>query len=150
MHIRFKVCSWVFSVFPGVVAAQSTLAVSTGSDWTRVLLGLAAVIAAIFSLTWLVKKVNGGKVLGGSNIQIIGGVSVGTRERIVVVQVANQWIVVGVAPGRITSLGNMPLPGIDETNNICSHPSAEDEARSRPAGRPFSNIIQKMIKNKEE
>src|SRR5450830_399046 len=82
---------------PAAVASSAT-----GSVFTM-LLGLVAVLALMVSLGWLFKG-------AGSNAvaKIIGGVSVGTRERVLVVEVADQWIVVGVAPGRVNTLATMP------------------------------------------
>jgi len=65
--------------------------------------GLMAAIA------WLFKR--SGLTPGGSSnavAKIIGGVSVGSRERVMVIEVADQWIVVGVAPGRVNTLATMP------------------------------------------
>ena len=46
---------------------------------------------------------------GGANVaRVVGGVNVGNRERVLVVEVADQWIVVGVAPGRVNALSTMP------------------------------------------
>ena len=45
---------------------------------------------------------------GGSTVRIVSGVSLSNRERILVVEVADQWIVVGVAPGCINTLATMP------------------------------------------
>ena len=51
-------------------------------------------------------------------MKVIGAAAVGTRERVVVVEVAGQWLVVGVASGGVTLLDkttpqprtSMPVP----------------------------------------
>ena len=74
-------------------------------DTVRGLAALAAVLALLMALSWLFKKVYGRKVIGGSVAKILGGVSLGTRERLFVVEVGSRWIVVGVAPGRVSAGG---------------------------------------------
>jgi flagellar protein FliO/FliZ len=89
-------------------ASASSPSSATGSVFTM-LLGLAAVLALMVGIAWLFKR--SGLVQGASGnavAKIIGGVSVGTRERVMVIEVADQWIVVGVAPGRVNTLATMP------------------------------------------
>ena len=57
---------------------------------------------------WMLRRFSASRTTGGTSIRIVGGVSVGTRERVMVVEVGEQWIVVGVAPGQVTALSTMP------------------------------------------
>jgi len=41
---------------------------------------------------------------------VVGERAVGTRERVVLVEVAGQWLVLGVAPGQVRTLANLPRP----------------------------------------
>ena len=41
-------------------------------------------------------------------LKVISGVAVGQRERIVLVEVNDTWLVVGVAPGQVRTLHSMP------------------------------------------
>jgi len=72
-------------------------------------LALLFVLALMLGLAWLVKRF-GPKGFGGgnSNVKLVGSLSVGTRERILVVEVGEQWIVVGASPGRMNALATMP------------------------------------------
>jgi flagellar protein FliO/FliZ len=81
---------------------------ATGSVFTM-LLGLTAVLAIMAGIAWLFKR-SGlvQRAQGNAVAKIIGGVSVGTRERVMVIEVADQWIVIGVAPGRVNTLAPMP------------------------------------------
>lgn len=81
---------------------------SQAGNLMQVLLGLVAVLALMAIAAWLLRRFNVSKGLGGTNIRVVGGVSVGNRERVVVVEVADQWIVVGVAPGNVNALMTMP------------------------------------------
>ncbi|PWB55335.1 MAG: flagellar biosynthetic protein FliO [Nitrosomonadales bacterium] len=81
----------------------------------QVLLGLAIVLGAVAATAWLLKRFAPGQVSAGGGIRLIGGIAVGPKERVVVVEVGETWLVVGVAPGQVTALHNMPriasLPG---------------------------------------
>lgn len=94
-----------------VTAAQSTSAAlpsSSGSVFTM-LLGLSAVLALLAAVAWLFKRFGLSQSLAGNAAaKVVGGVSVGTRERVMVIEVGEQWIVVGVAPGRVNALATMP------------------------------------------
>ena len=57
---------------------------------------------------WVLRRI--GRVPGLCNqaIKTIGAASVGTRERVVLLEVAGTWILVGVAPGQVRSLATLP------------------------------------------
>jgi flagellar protein FliO/FliZ len=73
----------------------------------QMLLGLAVVLGAFFGVAWLMKR--SGAVGGGQQVlKLVSSIAVGTRERVVVVEVGGQWIVAGVAPGSVNQLASMP------------------------------------------
>ncbi len=84
-----------------------TAAPSTAGGLFQVLLGLIVVLGLMAVLASVLRRFNAGKGPGNADIKIIGGVNVGNRERVIVVEVADQWIVVGVAPGRVNALATM-------------------------------------------
>ena len=88
-------------------AAEQHPAASAGSV-LQVLLGLITVLALMAGAAWLLKRFGVSGAAGHNVAKVIGGVSVGNRERVVVVEVADQWIVVGVAQGRVNALSTMP------------------------------------------
>jgi flagellar protein FliO/FliZ len=92
-------------------------AVSTGSI-LQVIVSLLFVLAAIVLVAWILKRINLPQNAAGSALKVISGVAVGQRERIVLVEVNDTWLVVGVAPGQVTALHTMPknvLPAVDST-----------------------------------
>jgi flagellar protein FliO/FliZ len=111
--LLFRVLA-VLPVFTGSTAhaAEAPAAAASGSTAGSVftmLLGLMVVLALMVALAWLFKRSGLVKGFGGNTVtKIIGGVSVGTRERVMVIEVADQWIVIGVAPGRVNTLATMP------------------------------------------
>jgi flagellar protein FliO/FliZ len=73
----------------------------------KMLMGLAIVLAVMGLITWVLKRMMPG--VGGqqSVIRVVGSASVGSRERVVVVEVGDRWLVVGVAPGQVSSIANL-------------------------------------------
>ena len=69
---------------------------------------LLFVLALLVGGAWFLKRF-GPKNLGGAGgtVKLVGSLSLGTRERILVVEVGDQWIVVGASPGRINALATM-------------------------------------------
>lgn len=118
-HLRFIL--FFFSMLSATAYAAETVAVgsnvpSQAGNLMQVLFGLVAVLGLMALAAWLLRRFNVSKGLGGANIRIIGGVSVGNRERVVVVEVADQWIVVGVAAGSVTALTTMPKQEAQEAD----------------------------------
>ncbi len=72
--------------------------------------GLLLVVAVIFALAWLVKKFNLNQQSQNGLIKIVAGISIGTRDRIVLLQIGEEQILVGLAPGRIEKLHTMSQP----------------------------------------
>lgn len=72
--------------------------------------GLILIVALIFLLAWLVKKFNLNQQSHSGLIKIIAGLSIGTRDRIVLLQVGEEQILVGLTPGRIEKLHTLAQP----------------------------------------
>lgn len=85
----------------------SPAAPSTGS-LLQTLFALVFVLGLLAALAWFVKRFNPRGVGSAANVRMVGALSLGARERIVVVEVGDQWIVVGASPGRINALATMP------------------------------------------
>ena len=74
----------------------------------QVMLGLGLVLAVIAGAAWLLRRFGGMARGPASVVKVIGGSAVGQRERVVLVEVGDTWLVVGVAPGHVTALHSMP------------------------------------------
>ncbi|MFZ3088208.1 MAG: flagellar biosynthetic protein FliO [Methylotenera sp.] len=97
-------CAWVADA-----VAADTAVVSPSGSILKMVLGLTVVLAVMALITWLLKRMLPGAGGQQSVVRIVGGVSVGSRERVVVVEVAGRWIVVGVAPGQVNGLANLEI-----------------------------------------
>lgn len=66
--------------------------------------GLFLVLVLIVGLAWVVRRF--GRLPSGAKgqLEILGGLSLGARERVVLLKVADTRLLVGVAPGRVQTL----------------------------------------------
>lgn len=74
----------------------------------QTLVGLAVVVALVFASAWLARRFGlqpGGRA---SVVRTIGGVSLGGKERVAVVEVGDTWLVLGTAPGNVRLLHTLP------------------------------------------
>ena len=76
----------------------------------QVLPGLALVLLLIVACAWVAKRFNGARMSGNATIKFVASQSLSARERVVIVEVNQQWLVLGVAPGRVSQLTQMPRP----------------------------------------
>ena len=99
----------------GVPAAPYS-ASSAGGGLMQTTLALFFVIALLLGGAWVLKRFGPRGFGGGSNtVKLVGALSVGARERIMVVEVGDQWIVVGASPGRMNALATMPRQETPDT-----------------------------------
>ena len=84
-------------------------AVSSGSI-VQIIFSLLLVLAAIVLVAWLLKRMNVAQQGSGNLLKVLGGTSIGQRERIVLVEVKDTWLVIGVGPGQIRTLHTLNRP----------------------------------------
>lgn len=87
---------------PSTVAGGADLAGSFG----QMLFGLAVVILALFACLWVLKRL-GGPRGSARGLKVLGATAVGPRERVVLVEVGGKVLVLGVAPGRVSTLDTL-------------------------------------------
>jgi flagellar protein FliO/FliZ len=105
---------------PGTgLAAQAP---SAAGSLVQTVLSLGFVIALLVGLAWLLKRFGPKHITGGTKVKLVGALSVGARERILVVEVGEQWIVVGASPGRMNALATMPRQESDEAELAGAQP----------------------------
>lgn len=80
-----------------------------GSPLLQVSGALALIIAVIFIAAWLAKRMGfAGKNAQARGLKVSASVSVGPRERVVIVDVDDARLVVGVTPSQINLLHTLP------------------------------------------
>lgn len=99
-----------------LLAAETPQGVpNAGTGLFQVLLALAVVIALLWGSLHLLKRLQAGRGGMGTGIKVVAATAVGPRERVVVVEIGEQWLVVGVAPGRVNALSTLPRQALPES-----------------------------------
>jgi flagellar protein FliO/FliZ len=88
-------------------AAQDPVAMT--SLW-QLTLGMLVVLGLIVSIAWLLKRTGRFQMAAGGGLRVIGGLSMGSRERVVLVQAGETQLLLGVAPGRVQTLHVLDQP----------------------------------------
>ena len=97
---------------PATAGAAGATGGATG-QMLSLLAGMVAVLGLIAAAAWLLKRFVPRSHGGGTALRVIAGAAVGPRERVVVVEIGATWLVVGVAPGSVNALHQMPRATAD-------------------------------------
>lgn len=126
-------------LFP--VAAEAAEAVApavSAGTYLQAALALSLIVALLVGTAWLARKVSGGKGFGQGGMKVVGGVALGPRERIVLLEVGDEWLVVGIVPGQIRTLHRLQkgaaLPG---------------DSLATSADKPFSQWLQGIAERRK-
>ncbi|QHF46116.1 flagellar biosynthetic protein FliO [Pseudomonas sp. S35] len=102
--------AWAAEPVAQAAAAAAPVGSGLGGQLTQLVLGLLLVVGLIFVLAWLLRRV---QQVGPGNAQVIemiGSRALGPRDRLVLVQVGDEQILLGLTPGRITPLHVLKTP----------------------------------------
>ncbi|WP_044870382.1 flagellar biosynthetic protein FliO [Pseudomonas sp. LFM046] len=93
---------------PAAAAAQagSGMAAQLG----QLAVGLLLVVGLIFLLAWLLRRVQQLGPRGGQVIKLVASQALGPRDRLVLVQVGGEQVLLGISAGRIAPLHVMKEP----------------------------------------
>lgn len=80
------------------------------SSLIQVTLGLLVVLLIIAAAAWFTRRFGQFQKTAGGNLQIIGGLHLSAREKLIIVQVGEEQLLLGVAPGRVSTLHVLPEP----------------------------------------
>tara|TARA_R110002073_G_scaffold326840_2_gene507010 strand:+ start:2445 stop:2885 length:441 start_codon:yes stop_codon:yes gene_type:complete len=99
---------------PPVISADGML---------QMVMGLLLVLAIIIAIAWLLKRFAILPTATSSTLKVIASAGVGQRERVVLVEVGDTWLVLGVAPGRVNTLHSLEKSSIESAKNSSTHSS---------------------------
>lgn len=101
----------------------------------NMMMGLVAVIALILGLAWILKRY--GKLPGKNSVEmkVLGGLSLGTREKALLIEVENVRLLVGVTPGHIQTL-----------HVLNNHSEQTDSIKEQPS---FNSSLEKVLKSNQ-
>ncbi|WP_231895206.1 flagellar biosynthetic protein FliO [Vogesella sp. LIG4] len=105
----------------------------------QVIFGLLLVLAAIVGIAWFFRRFSMGAMLGRIQpARVVSGVMVGPHERVVIVELAEEWLVLGVTSRNVNLLKTMPKPEGSDAGQPAANPpfaqwlaTAMDKARKR-------------------
>lgn len=134
MLLRF-----ILLFFPFIAEANeaATPAVSAGT-YLQATLALAFIVALLLGLAWLAKKASSSKGFGQGGMKVIGSLGLGPRERVVLLEVGNEWLVIGVVPGQIRTLHRLAKGNATPSD---SQPLASDK--------PFTQWLQSVTERRK-
>jgi len=86
------------------------------TNYVQMLFGLFAIITFIFAVAWLIKRMGTLNPNHSTHLKIVAGLSVGQREKIVIVQVMDEQFLVGITQSNIQLLNKLdksiPVPNM--------------------------------------
>ena len=113
-----------------VVSTESMLQLSAS---------LLIVLALIALIAWLFKKIGFHPANRTGLLKIISSASVGQRERVVIAEIDDTWLILGVASGQVNLLHQMHKKS----------PSVDEPARPVAASRFTENLQASLERNHE-
>ena len=126
-------------------AAERVTTPGAGS-LVQVTLSLVLVLAAVFAAAWAVRRLKTFGRFGSGPIEIIADVSIGAKERAVLVQVGGKQLLLGVAPGRVTTLHVLEEPiAADQVKAKAEGVASVDAASGQPQRPDFKSILKRSL-----
>ncbi len=104
----------------------------TGARVLEVAVGLIVVVACIALGAWVLRRTLRGVVGTDGALRVVGALSLGARERVLLLQVGSRQLLLGVSPGRIQTLYVLEDP-------------LEVPAAERRAGRDFAAHLSGLL-----
>jgi flagellar protein FliO/FliZ len=124
--MRLRLALLVGIALPGAArAATPEVGPALMPSLLQTTLGLALVLALIWGAAWAIRRVAPGAARPNALLRTVATLAVGQRERVVVVEVADQWLVLGVSAGGINALSTLP----------------KGSAPPQPATPPFARLL---------
>lgn len=100
--------------------------------------GMAVVVGLIFLCAWAARRFGLQHLGGGQLVKVVSSAAVGQRERVVVVEVADTWLVLGVTPSQVNTLHTLPAQA------HAAAPAAASPATAVPLPRPVELFARKL------
>ena len=91
------------------LAGSAWAAPGTATSMLTVLLSLVLILGGFALVAWLARRYLPG-IGGQGGVRVVGATMVGPRERVVVVEVEDVRLVLGVGGGQVRLLHSLPVP----------------------------------------
>jgi len=119
------------------------------TDWLSFIVSFAVVLALLGVVLYALKKMQNGSVLGMGQrrIRILDTVSIGPRQKIILLRVKDEDILVGVTVQQINTLAGFPLTGDEIAADQASPPPSTEP--SAPLAKRFDDLLNAAKQNKD-
>jgi len=137
--IKIKFYFWFFllNIYPCYAASKEAEKQNTLSNHTaslgEVLLALMLIIALIFLLAWFMKRIGYAGVNHTSAMKIKACLPLSSKEKLLVIEIGDEQVVIGVAPGFVGHIKSLETPLVV--------PEPADKT-------PFASAMSQVIKGK--
>jgi len=106
------------------------------ADFFQVFMGLAIVVIAIIAMAWVIKRTGYVNTRANGQLKVIGGLTLTQRERLLLIQVGNKQLLIGVSPGRISTLHEL-----EENIDV--------NREEKPATENFAHKLQSLLRGEK-
>ena len=103
---------------PGVlllIPSWAFAASDTATSMLTVLLSLGLILGGFIAVAWFARRYLPGMGAQGA-VKVVGTTAVGTRERVVVIEVDGTWLLLGVGGGNVRLLHTLPKPAASDSS----------------------------------
>jgi flagellar protein FliO/FliZ len=107
-------------LFSQISVAQSTQSITNPTSVLSIFLSLLVVVGVIFALAYVMRRFNV-TAMGGNQMKVAASMVVGTKEKIMVIQVGEEQHLIGVTSHHISHLSKLdknldiPVKGVSKT-----------------------------------
>ncbi len=91
-------------------AADAAPAAPVAVNPMNLILGLLFLLVFVGVGWWLVQRAGGLQLKSGNGLRVVAALSVGARERVVLIELGGEQLLLGVAPGRVNLLHRFEEP----------------------------------------
>ncbi len=141
--MRYMFCSALIvlselalSAEPSIVGSKSVEPVSMANltQWT---VGLIFVLLMILLVAWSVKRFTSLGTSPKGNLRVLSGISLGNREKAVLIKAGNHHLLLGVSPGRVVNLHTFEAGEIQD-----------EVGQTESSSASFQDSLQGLMKNR--
>lgn len=146
MQNVFYLCSlFVFSIPAFAINNVAAPAVGSGipspsANMLEVFLSLGIVIIVIFAFAWFMKRMGHINMTNNQVMHVKASLPLSAKEKLMVVQIGDEQVVIGVAPGFVGHIKTLDTPLVD----------AQVSPTMSMAKDSFANTLNALLKGKKQ
>ncbi|WP_036303462.1 flagellar biosynthetic protein FliO [Methylotenera sp. L2L1] len=141
MKFKLLFLSIFYWISSSAWSADAAVQTSPTSGLLKMMLGLVLVLGVMAGVAWLAKRMLPGVGYKQSTIKVVGSANVGTRERVVVLEVAGRWLVVGVAPGQVSAIANLEMGVVEKDGAVVNDEMGTSGHHAESLATSFGKIL---------